>query len=168
MKYKLLAILLCFVLGFTKSNAQSLSVQINSIESLPAMTTSSLPFQVESIANCLYIANGLVIYKPLPATSNNSTACSVPIEYDHYGLKIFPQPIGNSPRIQLTNSSNPNTLFSIKFYSIEGRLVLNTNKLGFELSQSAIINTSKLMPGNYVVQVVSENSIDVIQVIKQD
>jgi len=168
MKYQLLSIVLFFVLGSNKSDAQSLSVQINSIEVLPTMTTSSLPFQVENIANCLFIANGLVIYKPLTSTSSNSIACSVPIQYDHYGLKIFPQPIGNSPRIQLINSSSPNTLFSIKFYSIEGRMVLNTTKLGFELSQGTILNTSKLFAGNYVVQVISENSIDVIQVIKQD
>ena len=168
MKYLLLSILFFFVLNENVSNAQSISVQINSIESLPTMTTSSLPFQVENIANCLFIANGLVIYKPLTSTSSNSIACSVPIQYDHYGLKIFPQPIGNSPRIQLTNSNSPNMLFSIKFYSIEGRMVLNTTKLGFELSQGTILNTSKLFAGNYVVQVISENSIDVIQVIKQD
>jgi len=47
-------------------------------------------------------------------------------------------------------------------------MVLNTTKLGFELSQGTILNTSKLFAGNYVVQVISENSIDVIQVIKQD
>jgi hypothetical protein len=39
---------------------------------------------------------------------------------------------------------------------------------GWTLSNGTILNTSKLFAGAYVVQVISENSLDILQVIKQD
>lgn len=148
--------------------AQSLSFQINSIGSNPNMTTGSLSFQVESMTNCLFVANGLSIYKPQVSSKTTLSGCSVPIQFDHYGLKVYPQPIGNSPRIQLTKAQIPNCNFTIRIYNIEGKLVFEDQKTSFALAAGSLLNTSKLFAGTYVVQVISESSIDIIQVIKQD
>lgn len=163
--------IIIFFLGIVHCNsikAQSLSFQINSIGANPNMTTGSLSFQVESISNCLFIANGLSIYKPQLSSNIIMSGCSVPIQFDHYGLKIYPQPIGNSPRIQLTKAQIPNCNFTIRIYNIEGKLVLEDHKTSFALTAGSFLNTSKLFAGAYVVQVISESSIDIIQVIKQD
>jgi hypothetical protein len=150
------------------TNAQSLSYQINSIGSNANMTIGSLSFQVDHMANCYTLTNGLSIYKPQTSIRVIDNGCKVPIQFGQYGLRIYPQPIGDHPRIQLTRSSIPNESFSIRWYSIEGRLVLEETQKGWTLSSGYIINTSKLMAGAYIVQVVSENSLDIIQVIKQD
>jgi Secretion system C-terminal sorting domain len=150
------------------TNAQSLSYQINSIGSNANMTIGSLSFQVDHMANCYTLANGLSIYKPQTSIRVIDNGCKVPIQFGQYGLRIYPQPIGDHPRIQLTRSSIPNEPFSIRWYSIEGRLVLEETQNGLTLSSGYIINTSILMAGAYIVQVVSENSLDIIQVIKQD
>ncbi len=150
------------------TNAQSLSYQINSIGSNANMTIGSLSFQVDHMANCYTLANGLSIYKPQTSIRVIDNGCKVPIQFGQYGLRIYPQPIGDHPRIQLTRSSIPNEPFSIRWYSIEGRLVLEETQNGLTLSSGYVINTSKLMAGAYIVQVVSENSLDIIQVIKQD
>ncbi len=150
------------------ANAQSLSYQINSIGSNANMTIGSLSFQVDYMAKCYTLANGLSIYKPQTSIRVIDNGCKVPIQFGQYGLRIYPQPIGDHPRIQLTRPSIPNDAFSIKWYSIEGRLVLEETQNGLTLLSGHIINTSKLMAGAYIVQVVSENSLDIIQVIKQD
>jgi len=167
MRHSILFIL--FIIYQAKlTNAQSLSYQINSIGSNPNMTIGSLSFQVDHMANCYTLANGLSIYKPQTSIRVIDNGCKVPIQFGQYGLRIYPQPIGDHPRIQLTRSSIPNEPFSIRWYSIEGRLVLEETQNGLTLSSGYIINTSKLMAGAYIVQVVSENSLDIIQVIKQD
>lgn len=150
------------------THAQTMSFQINSIGNNPNMTTSSLSFQIENLANCIFIANGLSIYKPQVSSNTIMSGCSVPIQFDHLGLKIYPQPIGNSPRIQLTKAQIPNCNFTIRIYNIEGKLVLEDHKTSFALAAGSLLNTSKLFAGAYVVQVISESSIDIIQVIKQD
>jgi hypothetical protein len=150
------------------TNAQSLSYQINSIGSNANMTIGSLSFQVDHMANCYTLANGLSIYKPQTSIRVIDNGCKIPIQFGQYGLRIYPQPIGDHPRIQLIRPSIPNEPFSIRWYSIEGRLVLEETQNGWTLSSGYIINTSKLMAGAYIVQVVSENSLDIIQVIKQD
>jgi hypothetical protein len=167
MKYPI-PLFIVFILNSFTSEAQSLSFQINSIGSNPNMTTGSLSFQVENIANCLFVANGLSIYKPVTESTKIDKGCEVPIQFDHYGLKIYPQPIGNSPRLQLTKEPQPNCPFTIRWYTMEGKLVLQETRTGFALSNGSIINTSKLFAGTYAVQVISENSLDIIQVIKQD
>lgn len=167
MRHSILFIL--FIIYQAKlTNAQSLSYQINSIGSNSNMTIGSLSFQVDHMANCYTLANGLSIYKPQTSIRVIDNGCKVPIQFGQYGLRIYPQPIGDHPRIQLTRSSIPNEPFSIRWYSIEGRLVLEETQNGLTLSSGYIINTSKLMAGAYIVQVVSENSLDIIQVIKQD
>jgi len=167
MKYPIL-LFIVFILNSLSSEAQSLSFQINSIGSNPNMTTGSLSFQVENIANCLFVANGLSIYRPQNISTKIEKGCKIPIQFDHYGLKIYPHPIGNSPHLQLTKDPNPNCSFTIRWYTMEGKLVLQETRTGFALSNGSIINTSKLFAGTYAVQVISENSLDIIQVIKQD
>ena len=160
-----------FIWGVIHCNsikAQSLTFQINSIGANPNMTTGSLSFQVESMSNCLFVANGLSIYKPQVSNNTIMSGCSIPIQFDHYGLKIYPQPIGNSPKIQLTKAQIPNCNFTIRIYNIEGKLVLEDHKTSFALAAGSLLNTSKLFAGAYIVQVISESSIDIIQVIKQD
>ena len=51
---------------------------------------------------------------------------------------------------------------------MEGKMVLQETLNGYALSSGTIMNTSTLFAGAYIVQVISENSIDIIQVIKQD
>ena len=116
------------------ANAQSLSYQINSIGSNANMTMGSLSFQVDHIANCYTLANGLSIYKPLTSIRVIDNGCKIPIQFGQYGLRIYPQPIGDHPHIQLTRSSIPNDAFSIRWYSIEGRLVLEETQSGWTLS----------------------------------
>lgn len=168
MKNTILILFGCSLFYYSRVNAQSLSFQINSIGTNPNMTIGSLSFNVESISNCLFVANGLSIYKPLVNSNSVIPGCSLPIQFDHYGLKVYPQPIGNSPRIQLTKAQIPNCNFTIRIYNIEGKLVLEDNKTSIALATGSLLNTSKLSVGAYIVQVISENSIDIIQVIKQD
>jgi hypothetical protein len=47
-------------------------------------------------------------------------------------------------------------------------LILEETQTGWALSNGTILNTSKLFSGAYIIQVISENSLDIIQVIKQD
>lgn len=149
-------------------HAQSLSFQINSIGSNQHITTGSLSFQIDYIAHCYMLANGLPIYKPKSTSRIIENGCAVPLLFGQYGLSIYPQPIGNYPRLQLTKSPISNELFTIRWYSIEGRLMLEQTQSGLALSTGTILNTSKLFAGAYIVQVISDNSLDIIQVIKQD
>lgn len=168
MKQAILLFLIVSIVCSTNVYAQSLSFQINSISSTPQMTTGSLSFQVDSKNNCLYLANGLAIYK-IPSTHFEMiNGCSVPIQFDQYGLKIYPQPIGNNPRIQFGKSPNPNSIFTIRIFNIEGKLVLEDKMTGFTLSSGTTLNTNKLFAGSYVIQVISDLSIDIVQAIKQD
>lgn len=148
--------------------AQSISFQINSIGNTPNMTVSSLSFQLDHTANCLFVGNGLSIYQTKLSSTPFKLDCMVPINFEKLGLKIFPNPIGNRPKIQFLNKNLSNTLFNIRFYNVEGKQVLELNKTGFELSAGVILNTSSLFAGNYIIRVLSANSVDLIQVIKQD
>jgi hypothetical protein len=47
-------------------------------------------------------------------------------------------------------------------------LVLEETKNGFELSSGVLLNTSRLIAGSYLVQVISPNSLDLLRIIKQD
>lgn len=132
------------------------------------MTISSLPFQLDAKANCFFVANGLSIYAPQIETKPFKLDCIVPIVYDRYGLKVYPQPIGNQAHIRLLQQHLPNTVFSIRFYDITGRMVLATTSSGIALTGGITINTSKLFDGNYIIQVLSVNSVDLLQVIKHD
>lgn len=162
-------LILLLILCLTKTaKAQALTFQINSIGSTPIMTTGSLSFQIDHTANCFFLANGLSIYKSKSINKIIEEGCIVPIQFGQYGLTIYPQPIGDHPRIQLTKSPIPNERFTIRCYSIDGKLILEETQNGWALSVGTILNTSKLFSGAYIVQVISENSLDVIQVIKQD
>ena len=167
MRYFIFLILLIVYVNKT-SHAQSLSFQINSIGSNPQMTIGSLSFQIDQIANCFFLANGLSIYKPQSSISIIEDGCKVPIQFGQYGLKIYPHPLGDHPRIQLTKFPIPNESFTIRWYSIDGKLIMEETQSGWTLSNGTILNTSKLFAGAYVVQVISENSLDILQVIKQD
>lgn len=158
-------LILCKTISAT---AQSLSFQINSMASNPQMTIGGLSFQIDHTSNCYFLANGLSIYKPPRVYSSNDNGCKIPLLFDQFGLKIFPQPIGDHPRIQLTKFPIPNETFTIRWYSIEGRLVLEEAQSGLSLATGTILNTSRLYAGAYILQVISENSLDILQVIKQD
>lgn len=168
MKIKILSIVVCLIFNLVIGKTQNLSFQINSIPSTTNMMVSSLPFQLENRTNCLIVANGLSIFTPKNATATFKLGCIVPEIYDRYGLKIFPQPIGNQPILQLIKPTAPDLLFSIRCYHISGRIVLSTSASGLTLSAGLKINTAKFAPGNYIFQVISANSVDLIQVIKQD
>jgi hypothetical protein len=114
------------------------------------------------------LGNGLSIYKPQSINRTIEEGCKVPIQFGQYGLRIYPQPIGDHPRIQLTKFPIPYEPFTIRCYSIDGKLILEETQNGWALSNGTILNTSKLFSGAYIIQVISENSLDIIQVIKQD
>lgn len=152
----------------TSTQAQSLSFQINSMASNSQMTIGGLSFQIDHLANCYFLANGLSIYIPQTANRVTDNGCKVSLLLGQYGLKIYPQPIGNHPRVQLTKWPIPNEAFTIKLYTIEGRMVLEEVHSGLALSTGTNLNTSKLFAGAYIMQVLSENSLDILQVIKQD
>lgn len=145
-----------------------MSFQMNSFGNTAAMTVSSLSFQLDHIANCIYLGNGLAIYQPKLSSAPFKLDCIVPISYDQLGLKIFPNPIGHHPTIQFQQSILSNTRFNIRIFNIEGKLVLEMTKNGFDLSYGTQLNTSSLLAGNYIIQVLSANSVDLIHVIKQD
>lgn len=168
MKSAFIIFISLFLSSTNLCKAQSLSFQINSIGNTPNMTVSSLSFQLDNTANCLFVGNGLSIYQTKLSAAPFKLDCVVPISFDKLGLKIFPNPIGNRPKIQFLHKSPSNTLFAIRFYNVEGKLVLEQSKTGFELSAGVLLNTSSLFAGNYIVQVQSANSVDLIQVIKQD
>jgi len=167
MRNTFLILLSIFCLAKT-AKTQSLSFQINSIASTQAITTGSLSFQIDHMANCFFLGNGLSIYKPKSINRTVEEGCKVPIQFGQYGLRIYPQPIGDHPRIQLTKFPIPNESFTIRCYSIDGKLILEETQTGWALSNGTILNTSKLLSGAYIVQVISENSLDILQVIKQD
>ena len=167
MRNTFLILLSIFCLAKT-AKTQSLSFQINSIASTPAMTTGSLSFQIDHRANCFFLGNGLSIYKPQSINRTIEEGCKVPIQFGQYGLRIYPHPIGDHPRIQLTKFPIPNEPFTIRCYSIDGKLILEETQTGWALSNGTILNTSKLFSGAYIIQVISENSLDILQVIKQD
>ena len=143
-------------------------MQMNSIVSNSNMTTCSLPFQFDAQANCLVITNGLSIYTPPSVNGKFKLDCEVTIKFNHYGLKISPQPIGNLAKIQLLHQNLSQSTFRIRFFDISGRLVLEKLSTGMALSYGTLINTNNLIPGIYIVQVLSANSVDLLQVIKQD
>lgn len=162
-------IFLCLVLGSNgQTKAQSMSFQMNSFGNTEQMTVSSLSFQLDHLANCLYLGNGLAIYQPTLSSAPFQLECIIPISFDRNGLKIFPNPIGNHATIQFQQPSFSNTVFTIRIFNIEGKLVMEKTKNGFELATGTQLNTSNLFAGNYVIQVLSANSVDVIHVIKQD
>lgn len=168
MKYTLFWIIAVIASTTTFCKAQSMSFQINSIASTSNMTVSSLSFQVAANANCLFVANGLAMYKPIKSTAAFQLGCTLPMVFDRYGVKINPQPIGNNPRIHLIQPTIPNTIFSVRWYNVSGRMVLETTTNGLTLSTGMTMNTSRLSAGTYIVQVLSARSIDLLQVIKQD
>jgi len=168
MKKNISIIMWFIIINLDIGHAQNLSFQINSISSTKNMIVSSLPFQLENRTNCLSIENGLSIFTPKNATTRIQIDCIVPQKFDHYGLKIYPQPIGNQMKIQLIKPSEPDKLFSIRCFHISGRLVISSSASGLALSSGFTINTTKFVPGYYIFQVISENSVDLIRVIKQD
>ncbi len=157
-----------FLICINLCKAQSISFQINSIGNTPNMTVSSLSFQLENISACLNVSNGLAIYQTNSSSAPFKLDCIIPVAFEKNGLKIFPNPVGNSPKIQFLNKNLTNTLYAIRVYNIEGKLVLEETRNGFALSNGVILNTSRLISGNYLVQVLSANSVDLLRIIKQD
>lgn len=168
MKRPLFSFLFCILTSTQICKAQSLSFQMNSFGNTPSMTISGLSFQFENISNCLFVGNGLAIYQSKNASVPFNLDCVIPISYEKNGLKIFPNPIGNRPKIQFIQKKQSATLFNIRIYNIEGMLVLEETKNGFELSSGVLLNTSRLIAGSYLVQVISPNSLDLLRIIKQD
>ena len=145
---------------------QHIRFQINSVIGQPNMPMSSLAIQFSDTANCVYVTNGLAIFQPTLQTGLFQLGCIEPIQYDQYGIKIYPQPIGNSPRIQFTKKSPIHTIYLIRCYSIDGKKLFETSRTGKDLNIGTTINTSKLNTGNYIFQIMSDKSLDLIQVIK--
>jgi hypothetical protein len=148
--------------------AQSMSFQINSIESTSKMVSSSLSFQVAANTNCLIVSNGLSIFHPKIATKQFFIDCMVPLTYEHYGLNVYPQPMEDHLRVQLKKQAAATTLFSVRLYDILGKNVLESRYTGIELTYGVNLKTANLPAGNYFLQVLSASSVDIIQVIKQD
>ena len=168
MKPSLFLFLLCMLFTRQICKAQSMSFQMNSFGNTPQMTISGLSFQFENISNCFFVGNGLAIYQSKSSTAPFKIDCIIPISFEKNGLKIFPNPIGNRPKIQFIQPNQSATLFNIRIYNIEGMLVLDETKNGFELSTGVLLNTSRLIAGSYLVQVLSPNSLDLLRIIKQD
>lgn len=168
MKPSLFLFLLCIFFTTHICKAQSMSFQMNSFGNTPQMTISGLSFQFENNANCLFVGNGLAIYQSKNSSAPFKLDCIIPISFEKNGLKIFPNPIGNRPKIQFIQPNQSATLFNIRMYNIEGMLVLEETKNGFELSTGVLLNTSRLIAGSYLVQVLSPNSLDLVRIIKQD
>lgn len=168
MRYLILYLLILSI-SFSKiGKGQSMSFQINSIASSSNMVSSSLSFQVAANTNCLIVSNGLSIYHPKIATTQFFIDCIVPFIYDRYGLNVYPQPMKNYLRVQLKKQAAASTQFSIRFYDILGRNILETKHTGIELTFGVNLQTANLPSGNYFLQVLSASSVDVVQVIKQD
>lgn len=168
MKTVFITLILGIFLNTPFCKAQSMSFQINSIGHTPNMTVSSLSFQFETISNCLFVGNGLAIYQSKSTSAPFRLDCIIPFAFEQNGLKIFPNPVGNSPKIQFIKKNLTNTLFTIRIYNVEGKLVLEETRNGFALSTGILLNTSRLISGNYLVQVLSANSVDLLRIIKQN
>ena len=168
MKPSLFLFLLCIFFTTHICKAQSMSFQMNSFGNTPQMTISGLSFQFENNANCLFVGNGLAIYQSKNSSAPFKLDCIIPISFEKNGLKIFFFFFCNRPKIQFIQPNQSATLFNIRIYNIEGMLVLEETKNGFELSTGVLLNTSRLIAGSYLVQVLSPNSLDLVRIIKQD
>lgn len=94
-----------------------------------------------------------------------SDSTSVKIEEEkvvNHGIRIFPNPVNNVLKIDLSNVDNPNG--TVKILSLQGRL-LKTQ----QISGSAItsIDMSDLPRGSYICHCSSETEMNATLIIKQ-
>ena len=150
----------------TPSSVSSPLFIISSIGSL-ANTFSNIPaIQFKSTAACIDVQSGIVIFNGERGNSQFAAECEVAIKFNSLGIKLYPNPVINTTKLQFKNSPNITEIYKISIWTTEGLLVNTRKATGLNLTQGLNIDVSELPFGTFILRIESATTLDAIKFIK--
>ena len=169
MSLKNIIIILFFELIFTQgAKAQQLSGAfiVSSVGPIYNMSNNSMAVSFSSDAACLNVQNGTAVLIGGRSSGLFAINCEENLKFNTLGIKLFPNPVSLSAKVQFINTPPLNDEFSISIWSLEGVRLSSNKVIGYELFQGKLMDFSMLSIGTFILQIESPVYKDALKFIK--
>lgn len=119
-----------------------------------------------SNAACLNVQNGAMVLIGERGSGAFAVNCAVNTKYNTLGIKLYPNPVVANTKVKFINTPPLNDNFSITVWSTQGEKITTSIASGYEIYQGKIMNLSSLIPGSYIIQIISDKYQDALKFIK--
>jgi len=167
--YSIIFLIILFINLFPQGiKAQSISGAyiLSSIGTIQNVSNNSMPIIFASNTNCLQVNNGTSLFVGKVSDGNFNPNCEVNYKFNTLGIQIYPNPVNDYAKIQLTKNVPLADEFFISVWSIDGYQVSKIKSTGFELRGGRTLDLNNIGSGSYIVQIESSNSFDTLKFIK--
>lgn len=149
-------------------NAQAISGSfiMSSIGGIQNMSNNSMAVTFSSNAACLNVQNGAMVLIGERGSGAFAVNCAVNTKYNTLGIKLYPNPVVANTKVKFINTPPLNDNFSITVWSTQGEKITTSIASGYEIYQGKIMNLSSLIPGSYIIQIISDKYQDALKFIK--
>jgi len=131
------------------------------------VTTNHGPALIlKSTETCVDVQSGLVVIKGIRGNGQFAMNCEVVLNFNNLGIKLYPNPVDNSTKVQFANTPPFSKVFNLSIWSVDGLLISNKKESGYNLFQGVNINIGDISPGTYFLKLESVDYNDVIKFIK--
>lgn len=154
---------------YAQNNVSSISsplFMISSIGSFANTFNNSPAIQFKSTAACIDVQSGIVIFNGERGSGQFSVDCEVAIKFNSLGVKLYPNPVVSTTKLQVINTPNITEIFKISIWTPEGLLVNIRKATSLNLTQGINIDVSELPVGTFILRIESAISLDAIKFIK--
>ncbi len=121
---------------------------------------------LKSTETCIDVQSGLVVIRGIRGNGQFAMNCEVVLNLNNIGIKLYPNPVDNSTKVQFTNTPPLHKIFNLSIWTVDGLLISNRKETGYNLFQGVNINIGDMSPGTYILKLESLDFIDVIKFIK--
>lgn len=148
------------------AQAISGSFIMSSIGGIQNMSNNSMAVTFSSNAACLNVQNGAMVLIGERGSGAFAVNCAVNTKYNTLGIKLYPNPVVANTKVKFINTPPLNDNFSITVWSTQGEKITTSIASGYEIYQGKIMNLSSLIPGSYIIQIISDKYQDALKFIK--
>lgn len=139
---------------------------MSSIGGIQNMSNNSMAVTFSSNAACLNVQNGAMVLIGERGSGAFAVNCAVNTKYNTLGIKLYPNPVVANTKVKFINTPPLNDNFSITVWSTQGEKITTSIASGYEIYQGKIMNLSSLIPGSYIIQIISDKYQDALKFIK--
>lgn len=169
--FKNISLIVFMLIGLTFSkntNAQELNGAfiMSSVGSIQNISNNSMAVTFSSNSNCFNIQNGTPVLIGERGTGLFANNCSVNTKFNTLGVKLFPNPVVVTTKVKFINMPPLTDQFSISIWNIEGYKMTSIKATGYDLYQGKLMDFSSLSIGSYIIQIESDNYLDVLKFVK--
>ena len=121
---------------------------------------------LKSNETCIDVQSGLAVIRGIRGNGQFAMNCEVVLNFNNLGIRLYPNPVDNSTKVQFANTPPFNKVFNLSIWSVDGLLISNKKESGYDLFQGVNINIGDISPGTYFLKLESVDYNDVIKFIK--